>query len=250
MKFRSERDSLVEVLATAGRAVGGRGAQYAALSGLLLVSEGNQLMATGTDLDLTIRVELEVIGIDDGSCVVPARLTADIVRPLEPGAVTVEGSEEKIEISAARSHFGLRAFPVVEFPTVSNRRRSRSIARRDPGGRSPPGGQGGVDRRCAAAAHGCADDEPSPAPSAWWRPTPTGSPCVICRGRRVSANEDILVPARALAELQRLPASSNAAGTAPMTVAMAAGPNEITFIQGRSASAPACSTAPIPTTGS
>ena len=118
MKFRSERDSLVEVLATAGRAVGGRGASSAVLSGLLLVCEGNHLVVTGTDLDLTIRVEQEVIGLEDGACVVPARLTADIVRSLEPGAVTLEGAEEKVEISAARSRFGLRAFPVVEFPTV------------------------------------------------------------------------------------------------------------------------------------
>ena len=56
MKFRSERDSLVEALATAGRAVGGRGSSASAvLSGLLLSCEGNHLAVTGTDLDLTIR---------------------------------------------------------------------------------------------------------------------------------------------------------------------------------------------------
>ena len=119
MKFRSERDSLVEALTTAGRAVGGRGASSAVLSGLLLQCVGNRLTATGTDLDLTIRVEQEVIGLEDGSCVVPARLTADIVRSLEPGAVTLEGGEEKVDITASRSHFGLRAFPAVEFPSVS-----------------------------------------------------------------------------------------------------------------------------------
>ena len=68
MKFRCERDSLVEVLSTAGRAVGGRGASSPVLSGLLLHCEGNHLTVTGTDLDLTIRVELEVIGLEDGSC--------------------------------------------------------------------------------------------------------------------------------------------------------------------------------------
>ena len=118
MKFRSERDSLAEVLATAGRAAGGRGTTSAVLSGLMLRAEGNRLEVTGTDLDLTVRVEHEVIGLEDGACVVPGRLTADVVRALEAGAVTVESDEEKVEISSARAHFGLRSFPAVEFPSL------------------------------------------------------------------------------------------------------------------------------------
>ena len=74
MKFRSERDALVDMLATAGRAVGGRGGSSPVLLGLLLTCTGNTLSVTGTDLDLTIQVTDEVIGIDDGSCVIPARL--------------------------------------------------------------------------------------------------------------------------------------------------------------------------------
>ena len=66
MKFRSERDSLADVLVAAGRAVGGRASSSAVLSGLMLRTEGNLLEVTGTDLDLTIRVDHEVIGIEDG----------------------------------------------------------------------------------------------------------------------------------------------------------------------------------------
>ena len=86
MKFRSERDALVDVLSTVGRAVGGRGVSSVVLSGVLLVCEGNRLTGTGTDLDLTIRMEQEVIGLEDGSCVIPARLATEIVRSLEAGA--------------------------------------------------------------------------------------------------------------------------------------------------------------------
>jgi DNA polymerase-3 subunit beta len=88
VKFRSERDALIEMLATAGRAVGARATSSPVLSGILLVMPGNTLSVTGTDLDLTIQVTEEVIGMDDGTCVVPARLSTDIVRRLEPGAVT------------------------------------------------------------------------------------------------------------------------------------------------------------------
>ncbi len=73
---------------------------------------------TGTDLDLTIQVTDEVIGIDDGSCVIPARLSTDIVRRLEPGAVTFADDGDHITISAARSTFKLQTYPVVEFPPV------------------------------------------------------------------------------------------------------------------------------------
>ena len=80
--------------------------------------EGNSLSVTGTDLDLTIQVTDEVIGIDDGSCVIPARLSTDIVRRLEPGAVTFADEGDHITISAARSTFKLQTYPVVEFPPV------------------------------------------------------------------------------------------------------------------------------------
>ena len=118
MKFRSERDALIEMLATAGRAVGGRASSSPVLLGLLLSCTGNALSVTGTDLDLTIQVTEEVIGIEDGSCVVPARLSTDIVRRLEPGAVTFADEGDHITISAARSNFKLRTYPVVEFPPV------------------------------------------------------------------------------------------------------------------------------------
>ena len=118
MKFRSERDALVEMLATASRAVGGRGGSSPVLLGLLLTCTGNALCVTGTDLDLTIQVTDEVIGIDDGSCVIPARLSTDIVRRLEPGAVTFADDGDHITISAARSTFKLQTYPVVEFPPV------------------------------------------------------------------------------------------------------------------------------------
>ncbi len=118
LKFRSERDALVDMLATAGRAVGGRGGSSPVLLGVLVTCAGNTLSVTGTDLDLTIVVTGEVIGIEDGSCVVPARLATDIVRRLEPGAVTFADGGEQITISAARSTFKLHTYPVVEFPPV------------------------------------------------------------------------------------------------------------------------------------
>ena len=56
MKFRCERDSLVEALTTAGRAVSARATPSAALNGVRIEADGNRLLVAGTDLDLTVHV--------------------------------------------------------------------------------------------------------------------------------------------------------------------------------------------------
>jgi DNA polymerase III subunit beta len=120
VKFRSERDMLVEALATASRAATSRGPGAAVLGGIRISLQGNNLSVIGTDLDLTVRVEMEAIGLDDGACVAPARLATDIVRSLEAGAVTVEASENEVEISAGRSRFVVRTYPVEDFPATAD----------------------------------------------------------------------------------------------------------------------------------
>ena len=65
MKFRCERDVLVEALSTAHRATTSRAA-LPVLSGLRLALSGDRLRVTGSDLDLTITTELQVAGSEDG----------------------------------------------------------------------------------------------------------------------------------------------------------------------------------------
>jgi DNA polymerase-3 subunit beta len=204
MKFRSERDSLVEALSSARQAASTQ-MSSPVLSGVLLKTEGNQLTITGTDNDLSIRVTLEVIGIEDGSAVVPARLGTDIIRRLEPGAVTLDATAEQIEISASRSQFSLRAYSPIEFPAVAITTESSAhipisaLAE-------------GLDQVVRAAS---TDDA---------RPLLTGVLLTKAQGglrlvatdsyrlalrdlegaEGVVGDQDILVPARALSELKRL----------------------------------------------
>lgn len=114
MKFRSERDDLLEALAVASRAAATRGA-LPVLSGLRLDIKGDHLHVAGTDLDLTIEVQTEVSGLGDGACVIPARLATDIVRAVEPGAVVVAVEAGEAVITAGRSQFTVRTLPVEEF---------------------------------------------------------------------------------------------------------------------------------------
>ncbi|MGI9608604.1 MAG: DNA polymerase III subunit beta [Acidimicrobiales bacterium] len=117
MKFRCERDVLLEALSTAGRAVGGR-AGNVALSGLHLELDGDVLRVTGSDLDLTITQELTVGGDTDGVVVIPSKLIADIVRALGPGAVDVVVEGDEAQITAGRSEFAIRTIPADDFPRL------------------------------------------------------------------------------------------------------------------------------------
>ena len=119
MKFRCERDVLVEALGTATRAVASRGGALPVLSGVKAELAANVLTLAGSDLDLTIQVSAPVDGQRDGVAVLPARLVADIVRALEPGAVTVEAESDEARISSGRSQFAVRLLTADDFPRVA-----------------------------------------------------------------------------------------------------------------------------------
>ncbi|MGH9106282.1 MAG: DNA polymerase III subunit beta [Acidimicrobiales bacterium] len=116
MKFRCERDNLLEALTTAGRAGSGRSSSAGALAGSRLSLNGDMLEVTGTDQDITMSTTVRVAGLGDGVVVVPGRLLADITRALEPGAVLVQGDDEEVQVSAGRSQFMLRPYRAGDFP--------------------------------------------------------------------------------------------------------------------------------------
>ena len=116
MKLRCERDVLVEALSTAGRATAGRSGALPVLSGVRLETRADTLTATGTDLDLTIATHATVTGLDDGVVVAPGRLVTDIVRALDPGAVTLEAEDDDLRIASGRSQFSVRTPPAGDFP--------------------------------------------------------------------------------------------------------------------------------------
>ena len=242
MKFRCERDSLVEVLTTAGRAVSSRTTASIALSGVRIESVGNRLMVVGTDLDLTVHVSTEAIGLADGVCVAPSKLLTDIVRSLEPGAVTVESEQDKIEIAAARSRFSLRTFPADDFPTLPEPPAPTTLL--------PATSLVNALRQVVRAA---SNDDARPlltgvlmaAEGAGIRLVATDSYRLALRDiegkNEALETTQILVPARALAELQRLSALSadgrasangdEAGGSGP-TVGLSIGEHDVTFTAG------------------
>lgn len=108
MKFRADRDTLLETLATAARATGTRSGLNPGVVGVQLLLRGDRLEVCGSDPDLVIEARCEVAGDADGSVLVPSRLVVDIVRSFEPGAVSVVAGEEEVRFSSGRAEFVVR----------------------------------------------------------------------------------------------------------------------------------------------
>jgi len=212
-------------------------------------SVGNHLSVIGTDLDLTVHVATEAIGITDGVCVAPAKLLADIVRSLEPGAVTVESEGDKVEIGAARSRFSLRTFAVDDFPSLPDPPPPATFL--------PAAGLASALRQVVRAASN--DDARPLLTGVLIAPEGSGVRLVATDSYRLALRDiegsdafadtsQILVPARALAELQRLSALGSGAketastagteggdgsgGAEVPTIGLSIGDHDVTFTVG------------------
>lgn len=205
MKFRCERDSLAEALGTASRATSGRSGALPVLAGVRLELIGDQLSVTGTDLDLTIQLQLQVGGDRDGTVVLPARLTTDIVRSLGSGAVELSVDGDDVSISGGRSQFAVRPFSADDYPRLPTPATSAVTL--------PAAEFGDALRQVVRAA---STDEARPiltgvllaAESDGLRLVATDSYRLAVRdlpGTSVlGADQKVLVPSKALSELQRL----------------------------------------------
>jgi DNA polymerase III subunit beta len=214
VKFRCERDVLVEALTTAGRAVAARGGAPV-LSGIRLEVKGGQLLAAGHDLDLTIQADLAVAGTVDGVVVAPARLVTDIIRALEPGAVSLEADDDELRIASGRSQFAVRTHPAADFPRLP-------IATGD-AVTLPADGLADALRQVVRAASG--EDSRPILTGVLMAAEGTGLRMVATDSYRLAVRDlpgagvlregqKVLVPSRALAELQRLLGTSSGTLTA------------------------------------
>ena len=230
MKFSCERDHLVEALTTAGRAVNPRGAIAGAMSGIRIEVRANRLVLVGTDLDLTVTVDIGVGGLDDGICVAPARLVSDIVRTMEPGVVTFASADDDLEITANRAHFVVRTYAVADFPAVA--------AHRPADVTFPADDLAEALRQVVPAAS--TDDTRQMLTGVLFVREATGLRLVATDSYRIAwrdlpagvdlpgDTEQVLVPARTLREIQRLLASGAKEPTT-RTLGFSAGEHDATF---------------------
>lgn len=229
MKLRCERDNLLDALATAGRASAGRASGPGSLPGTRLSLVGDRLEVTGTDQDITISTEVTVAGSADGVVVAPGRLLTDIVRALEPGAVVLQGDEEELQVSAGRSQFMLRPYRAGDFPHLAA-----------PSGASVSLSTAGLAEALRQVVRAASSEDTRPvltgvlmtAEAEGIRLVATDSYRLAVKdlpGARgvLTEGQKVLVPSRALGELQRLLASE--AGSVEFQL----GTHDVKFVVGQ-----------------
>ena len=130
------------------RAATNRTGTLPVLAGVKLHVAGDSLTVTGTDLELTIRLTVEVGGERDGAAVVPARLVGDIIKALPAGAVQIELTDDELSISAGRSQFSVRPLALDDYPTLAEPTAEGVTLPASGDGRcTPPGRARRLDRR-------------------------------------------------------------------------------------------------------
>jgi DNA polymerase-3 subunit beta len=119
VKFRCERDTLAEAVATAQRTVASRSGALPVLQDLRITATDHGLELVGSDLEITNRVQVPAEVEEQGVAVVP-KLLGEIVRRLEPGPVSVAVTGDEAVISAGRFTTSLRLKPAEDYPRLAS----------------------------------------------------------------------------------------------------------------------------------
>jgi DNA polymerase-3 subunit beta len=119
MKFSIDKERFLTALGIAVRGASTRSA-IQTLAGVMVKAEAGSVELQATDMELGVRVRLEVDPEREGSAVVPARLLLDVVRSLPKSEVSFEyrASQGDVELVSGPSRFHLRTLPADEFPRL------------------------------------------------------------------------------------------------------------------------------------
>ncbi len=208
MKVTANREAFATKLAIVARAVSTRTAVQV-LAGVLLRAEGGELHLAATDMELSLRTSLEAEVAGEGAVVVPGRLLVDLGRLLPAEEVQIEHRAEEgvVRIECGSASYRLNTYGVEDFPRLPEL---------EAVGTFPVDREAFLDTISRVARSASRDES---------RPVLTGILARIEAGKlvmaatdsyRLSVKEtplagqapelDAIIPARALAEVQRIAA--------------------------------------------
>ena len=118
MKFRCERDDLLNGVQFASRAISNR-ATLPVLSGLKIeAAEDGRVSLAATDLELTMETAIRAAVDEPGRAIVPGRLFGEMTRSLGTGQVSVGSGEAEVEIGSGRGQFRVKALAPDDYPAL------------------------------------------------------------------------------------------------------------------------------------
>jgi DNA polymerase-3 subunit beta len=117
MKFRCERDDILEAVQFASRAISNR-ATLPVLSGLKIAAGEDQVSVASTDLELTMQTVFKAAVDEPGTAIVPGRLFGEMVRSLGAGQVSLARGEGELEIGSGRGQFRVKTLAADDYPAL------------------------------------------------------------------------------------------------------------------------------------
>jgi DNA polymerase-3 subunit beta len=117
MIFSCEKDKLNNLVQTTLRGVSSR-VTMPILSGLLINAEGGKVTISSTDLEMSIRAQMDADISESGSTVVSGRLIGDIIKNLPAGNVQVETGEKFLTLKASGGSYRIREMMPEDFPQI------------------------------------------------------------------------------------------------------------------------------------
>ena len=90
------------------------------LTCILMELKGNRLSLTGTDLEISTTLSLDVDGAEDGVVAIPAKLFVEIVRELPNTPLNINSDAgDKIVIKTEKGEYKISAQPKEDFPKIN-----------------------------------------------------------------------------------------------------------------------------------
>src|SRR5918994_6760230 len=117
MKFRCERDDIMEAVQFASRAISNR-ATLPVLSGLKIEAGTDQISVASTDLEITMQTVFKAAVDEPGTAIVPGRLFGEMVRSLGAGQVSLARGEGEVEIGSGRGQFRVKTLAADDYPAL------------------------------------------------------------------------------------------------------------------------------------
>lgn len=118
MRLSCERDGLADALTTVSRAATARG-PISVLTGVRLEAMVDRVVLAATDTELAIRVAAPAVVNEDGVGVAPARTFLELVRRLPDGQVDlVAEADQMICLRCADGEYRLNALSAADFPDI------------------------------------------------------------------------------------------------------------------------------------
>lgn len=118
MKFKCTKPNLQNAIFTVQKAITGK-SSMPILNGILIETKNNKIILTGSDIDLSIKTNINADIYEEGSTIINARLFGEIIRKLPNNDVNIETlNNNSVQILCEKSNFNIINMNTQDFPEL------------------------------------------------------------------------------------------------------------------------------------